>query len=75
MLNPMIAPHWDLPIGFRGDVGINVELLNAIFDIEKDVNFEAALIKFTQKWNSPLKKINEDISKKEINLSSQGSLF
>jgi hypothetical protein len=75
ILNPMIAPNWDLPIGFRGDVSINIKLLKAIFDVEKDRDFESALIYFTKKWNSPLEKINTEILNKENVPSSQGSLF
>lgn len=40
-LNPMLSPVWELPIYSRGTINLNVDELNAIFDNEKDEEFES----------------------------------
>jgi hypothetical protein len=52
-LNPMLSARWDLPIGRRGDLSLNTELANAIFDIDRKDEFEYLLRNLETRWNSP----------------------
>lgn len=73
-LNPMLSPLSNLPTGYRGDLTLNSEVLNAIFDPENKT-FDEHLHRVKRKWNtihidmySP--KVNEDI----IQIPEQGEL-
>jgi len=52
-LNPMLSPRWQLPIGRRGDISLSSDLLNSIFDPEKNSEFELLLRGLSNKWNNP----------------------
>ncbi|MFK4049007.1 ORC-CDC6 family AAA ATPase [Acinetobacter venetianus] len=52
-LNPILSPKWDLPIGRRGDLSLSTELVNAIFDIDKSIEFKVLLMRLDTKWNNP----------------------
>lgn len=52
-LNPLLSPRWDLPISRRGDIGLNSDLLNAIFDPGRVKEFDHSLRLLSAKWNNP----------------------
>ncbi len=52
-LNSLIAPKWQLPISRRGDISLNAELANAIFDSEHASAFEPLLRSLRAKWAFP----------------------
>lgn len=52
-LNPMLSPRWDLPIGRRGDLSLNGEMINAIFDVNRKDEFDYLLRASDNKWNMP----------------------
>lgn len=49
-LNPMLSPRWELPISRRGDLSLNVNMVEAIFVPEKD-DFDRLLSETNAKWN------------------------
>lgn len=61
-LNPMLSPLWNLPTGYRGDLTLNSEVLNAIFDPENKT-FEEHLNRVKRKWNT----IHIDIDNPKVN--------
>ena len=50
-LNSMLSPLWNLPTGYRGDLTLNSEVLNAIFDPENQT-FDEHLNRVKRKWNT-----------------------
>jgi len=52
-LNPLLSPRWGLPISIRGDLGLSRELVNAIFDPEREKEFDFLLRTLSSKWNNP----------------------
>lgn len=50
-LNPMLSPLWNLPVVYRGDLTLNADILNAIFDPE-NTSFDEHLNRVKRKWNS-----------------------
>lgn len=52
-LNPLLSPKWELPIGRRGDLSLNIDLVNAIFDPGRQSEFDVLLNGLNSKWNNP----------------------
>jgi len=52
-LNPMLSPRWGLPTGLRGDISLNSDLANAIFDIDAKAKFLNLLKIIEARWNNP----------------------
>lgn len=52
-LNPMLSPRWGLPTGLRGDISLNSELANAIFDVEAKTKYLLILKSLQTRWNNP----------------------
>lgn len=52
-LNPLLSPHWGLPISRRGDISLNHDLINAIFAPTHNNEFNVLLKKLHTKWNNP----------------------
>ncbi len=73
-LNPMLSPLWNLPTGYRGDLTLNSEVLNAIFDPENDT-FNEHLNRVKRKWNT-IHIDMHDLNTKEkvIQIPKQGEL-
>ncbi len=65
-LNPMMAPKWGLPLGRRGDISLNPDILNAIFDHEKSSDFDLLLKILDRKWNNPFKSITTQQPQREL---------
>ncbi|HFS7497181.1 hypothetical protein KPE82_08140 [Acinetobacter baumannii] len=55
-LNPILSPIWDLPVGRRGDLSLSTELVNAIFDQDKNEEFKVLLNRLYRRWNQPFTK-------------------
>ena len=76
-LNPMLSPLWNLPVGYRGDLTLNNEILNSIFNPE-DMSFNEHLNRVKRKWNTIHIDKNEleykDTSKTNVKLPEQGKL-
>lgn len=53
-INPMMSARWSLPIAVRGDLSLNSDLVNAIFDAEKADDFPRLLKALAEKWDHPL---------------------
>lgn len=53
-LNPLLSPKWELSIGRRGDLSLNSELVNAIFDPSRQNEFDVLLNGLNSKWNNIL---------------------
>ena len=68
-LNPLLSPRWGLPIVKGGDLKMNRELLNSIFELQQFDEFEVCLKKLTIKWRNPFK------TKKSVIESHQDKLF
>lgn len=52
-LNPLLSPHWGLPISRRGDISLGHDSLNAIFAPANPTEFDVILKRFYTKWNNP----------------------
>ncbi|MDP4073932.1 hypothetical protein [Acidovorax sp. A1169] len=52
-LNPMLSPRWGLGTGRRGDISLNDELVNSIFDQSRKAEFDSHLKSLSLKWNDP----------------------
>jgi len=52
-LNPMLSPRWGLPTGLRGDISLNSDLANAIFDVDAKTKFLQLLKTLQARWNNP----------------------
>ncbi|MDC4527803.1 hypothetical protein OHV52_18280, partial [Acinetobacter baumannii] len=70
-LNPMLSPIWNLPTSYRGDLSINKDLTEMIFDPSKHDDFYKELNKVKARWN----KISFTASKTDILEPLQGDLF
>ena len=55
-LNPILSPIWNLPISRRGDLSLSPELVNSIFDQDKNEEFKTLLNSLNRKWNQPFTK-------------------
>ena len=66
-LNPLLSPKWGLPLGRRGDLSLNRELLCCIFDTDHKSDFDLLLRTLNTKWNSFIKPCAND--------QQQGELF
>lgn len=56
ILNPMLAPHWGLPVGIRGVLNLNAATLNSIFDPEFESDFLKIKNAFEKARNTPFGK-------------------
>jgi hypothetical protein len=65
-LNPLLSPKWGLPIGRRGDINLNKDLLNAIFDPALAEEFRTLLKSLEAKWNNPFKRSSQQKEQKEL---------
>ncbi len=54
ILNPMLSPHWGLPIGIRGVIKFDASMLDAIFDTHSD-EFEKYRDDFETSRNAPFR--------------------
>lgn len=52
-LNPLLSPKWGLPISRRGDIGLNRDHVNLIFDDTRTVEFNFMIKTLHNKWNNP----------------------
>lgn len=52
-LNPLLSPHWGLPISVRGDISLATDMANAIFDPKQQGEFDLLLNALNSKWNNP----------------------
>lgn len=59
-INPMLSPHWGLPIAIRGVISFNSETLNSIFDSACDEAFEDIKNKFSESRNAPFQYDDAD---------------
>lgn len=71
-LNPMLSPLWNLPIGYRGDLTLNSEVLNAIFDPDNKT-FEEHLNRVKRKWNT-IYIDDIRVKKDKVQIPEQGEL-
>jgi hypothetical protein len=65
-LNPMMAPLWGLSLGRRGDLKLNRQLLNCIFDPLLSEEFEKILRELQRKWNNPFRIGSIRVPQKEL---------
>ncbi|MDN3558611.1 hypothetical protein [Vreelandella neptunia] len=65
-LNPLLSPKWGLPVGRRGDLSLNAETLNSIFDQAHYQEFKLILAKLRDKWNDPFKKSVPEVDQGEL---------
>jgi hypothetical protein len=54
-LNPLLSPRWGLPVGRRGDLSLNRELVNSVFAPQSQGDFDLLLRVLNAKWNNPFK--------------------
>lgn len=59
-LNPLLSPHWGLPVGRRGDLSLDRDLINAIFHPDMQAEFEAILRKLETRWNNPFQRARDN---------------
>ena len=52
-LNPLLCPHWELPVASRGELSIHHKDLDTICDIENTQAFESFKRKFELSCNAP----------------------
>lgn len=52
-LNPVLAPRWLLPAGVRGDISLNSDLANSIFDSQSPHDFDDLLNELADRWGQP----------------------
>lgn len=65
-LNPLLSPKWGLPVGRRGDLSLNAETLNSIFDQAHYQEFKIILTRLKDKWNDPFKKNVLEVDQGEL---------
>ena len=65
-LNPMLSPRWGLPIAVRGDIGLSKELVNSIFDSQRQDDFNLLLKRLSARWNSPFKHLSAETVQDEL---------
>jgi len=56
ILNPMLSPHWGLPISVRGVINFNEKTLNAIFDPAHESDYKSIKSEFENSRNAPFNK-------------------
>lgn len=66
-LNPLLSPRWGLPISVGGDIPLNRDLVNAVFDLQDKKAFGLLLKALEVRWNNPFKNITTD-TKQQIEL-------
>lgn len=52
-LNRMLAPHWDLPIRFKGTMALKPDEVNAIFDPAAEAEYRLVLRDYKSRLNAP----------------------
>ena len=65
-LNPLLSPRWGLPIAVRGDIGLSKELVNSIFDSQRQDDFNLLLKRLSARWNSPFKHLSAETMQVEL---------
>lgn len=65
-LNPMLSPKWGLGTGRRGDLSLNEQLVNAIFDPSQKSEFESCLKALNAKWNNPFLSYSDETIQKKL---------
>lgn len=55
-LNPMLSPRWGLPLGRRGDIKLGRDLLNAVFEHDRDEEFNFLVKGLETRWNNPFSR-------------------
>ena len=69
-LNPMLSPLWNLPVGYRGDLTLNKEILDSIFNPE-DTSFDEHLNRVKRKWNTIRIEKNDPEDRENVNLNTK----
>jgi hypothetical protein len=59
-LNPLLSPRWGLPISVGGDIPLNRDLVNAVFDLQDKKAFDFLLKGLEIRWNNPFRHITTD---------------
>lgn len=65
-LNPMLSPKWGLATGRRGDISLNDELVNAVFDPSRKLDFDSCLKALSLKWNDPFSTSSDDANQTKL---------
>lgn len=65
-LNPLLSPRWGLPIAVRGDIGLSRELVNSIFDYQRQNEFDLLLRGLNARWNNPFKHTSAETVQNEL---------
>lgn len=65
-LNPMLSPKWGLGTGRRGDISLNEELVNAVFDPSRKIEFESCLKTLSTKWNDPFSTSSNEANQSKL---------
>ena len=65
-LNPMLSPRWGLPTGLRGDISLNADLANAIFDVEAKQKFLTLLKVLQNRWNNPFNSTTVELMQQKL---------
>lgn len=65
-LNPMLSPKWGLGTGRRGDISLNEELVNAVFDPNRKHQFESCLKTLSMKWNDPFSTSSNEATQAKL---------
>jgi hypothetical protein len=60
MLNPMLVPHWGLPVGVRGVIRFSPMTLNSIFDTEYNNRFQGIKLEFEKARTPPFLMKSDD---------------
>jgi len=65
-LNPMLSPKWGLGTGRRGDISLNEELVNSIFDPSRKSEFESYLKALNLRWNDPFSTSSSETTQAKL---------
>lgn len=65
-LNPLLSPRWGLPIKRGGDINLGKELLNSIFDPQRQNDFNLLLKGLSARWNTPFKQLSAETVQDEL---------
>jgi hypothetical protein len=65
-LSPMLSARWGLPIARRGDISLNGEMINAIFDPKSKEAFEPLLRQLHMRWNFPFGPVTKDVRQEAL---------
>lgn len=65
-LNPMLSPRWGLSTGLRGDISLNSDLANAIFDVEAKSKFLQLLKALQTRWNNPFSSTSIELIQQKL---------